>query len=110
MGEIDYYRKELKRIAWRIQYRAKRDRNREISIDNVHFTSEPTFSEHSVNRILVEQYIWALTSEVGKKVIYEIYIKDKQEAQVAREMKISQQAVNKWRKKMILQLSQMKNF
>jgi len=46
-----------------------------------------------------------LPSKIGKKVIYEIYINDKTEAQVAQELHISQQVVNKWKRKMIRELS-----
>ncbi|WP_081819838.1 hypothetical protein [Paenibacillus sp. UNC217MF] len=54
---------------------------------------------------MLQHYMNQLPSKIGKKVIYEIYINDKTEAQVAQELHISQQVVNKWKRKMIRELS-----
>ncbi|MEE4565828.1 sigma factor-like helix-turn-helix DNA-binding protein [Paenibacillus polymyxa] len=68
---------------------------------------QPSFAEESDNKIVLQSYINKLVCEASKKVIYEIYINDKTEAQVARELKITQQAVNKWKKKALRELCQM---
>lgn len=109
-SEIDYYRHELYRIAWRIQYRTRRDFKRQISTISSPELMEPSFSENSENKIVMQQYLNELTSKLGKRVIYEIYINDKTETQVALELQISQQAVSKWKKKMIQELYQKMNF
>ncbi|WP_151733463.1 sigma-70 family RNA polymerase sigma factor [Paenibacillus tengchongensis] len=110
MYTIEYYRHELYRIAWRMQYRTKRDFKREVPIVAGPELMEPSFSEQSENKIVMQQYINELTSELGKRVIHEIYVNDKTETQVARELQISQQAVSKWKKKMIGELYQKMNF
>lgn len=109
MSAIEYYRHELYRIAWRMQYRAKRDFKREVPLASSPEPRTPSFSEQADNRLLVQHYLDGLTSEVGKKVICAIYLGDQTEAEVARQLNISQQAVNKWRKKMIQELSRKMN-
>lgn len=110
MSIINYYRNELNRIAWRMQYRTRRDFKREVSVLSTPELMEPSFSEKSENRIVMQQYLDGLSSELGKRVIFEIYINDKTETQVASELQISQQAVSKWKKKMIQELYQKLNF
>ncbi|URJ60922.1 sigma-70 family RNA polymerase sigma factor [Paenibacillus polymyxa] len=107
MGAIEQYRRELYRIAWRMQYREKRDRKREVSMECSPDLFQPSFSEESDNKVMLQSYINKLVCEASKKVIYEIYINDKTEVQVARELKITQQAVNKWKKKALRELCQM---
>ncbi|AHM63984.1 sigma-70 family RNA polymerase sigma factor [Paenibacillus polymyxa] len=107
MGAIEHYRRELYRIAWRMQYREKRDRKREVSMECSPDLFQLSFSEESDNKVMLQSYINKLECETSKKVIYEIYINDKTEAQVARELKITQQAVNKWKKKALCELCQM---
>ncbi|KEO75987.1 sigma-70 family RNA polymerase sigma factor [Paenibacillus sp. FSL M7-0802] len=107
MGAIEDYRRELYRIAWRMQYHTKRNRKREISLESKPNLFQTSFSEESDNKIMMQSYINRLRSEVGKKVIYEIYINDKTEGQVAKELHITQQAVNKWKKKALHDLCQM---
>jgi DNA-directed RNA polymerase specialized sigma subunit len=110
VGAIDYYRQELYRIAWRMQYRSRRDFKRQISTVSSPELMEPSFSEKSENKIVMQQYLNELTSDLGKKVIYEIYVNDKTETQVAHELQISQQAVSKWKKKMLQELYLKVNF
>ncbi|KZE82659.1 hypothetical protein A9P44_08840 [Paenibacillus polymyxa] len=107
MGTIEDYRRELYRIAWRMQYRAKRNRKREISLESKSNLFQTSFSEESDNKIMMQSYINRLRSETGKKVIYEIYINDKAEGQVAKEPHITQQAVSNWKKKALHDLCQM---
>ncbi|MCY9763162.1 hypothetical protein M5X06_22430 [Paenibacillus alvei] len=95
---IDFYRSELKRIAWRLQYKARVKVRREVPIQN-DFLHSFHHTDQLENRLLIKQLIMSLPYETGKKIIYEIYFNDKTEAQIAMEMEISQQAVNKWKKK-----------
>ncbi|WP_416383380.1 sigma-70 family RNA polymerase sigma factor [Paenibacillus polymyxa] len=83
MEAIEQYRRELYRIAWRMQYREKRDRKREVSMECSLDLFQPSFAEESDNKIVLQSYINKLVCEASKKVIYEIYINDKTEAQVA---------------------------
>ncbi|RUT45289.1 DUF1492 domain-containing protein [Paenibacillus anaericanus] len=103
---FEEYRKEVYRIAWRIQYKAKVVRKRECSF--IGFEPATTsFTSSSDNKIVVRQLINDLPSNTGRTIIYKIYIQDKTEGEVARELNMSQQGVNKWKRKMIQELSRM---
>lgn len=105
MGTISTYKKELQRHAWRLQYQVRRKHRREC-----HFLEEshPIHSsmECVIDLIYVEQILDEIPSNIGKKIIHDLFIQDKTESQLARELSISQQAVNKWKRKMIHLLSQ----
>jgi len=102
---IDFYKKELKRIAWRLQYKARVKSKREFPL-KPNLSHGDFFTEHSDNKILVQFLIRSISSDTGKKIIYEIYFNNKTETQVAKEMDISQQAVNKWKTKILRSLCQ----
>ncbi|MEG6511497.1 hypothetical protein V6C32_06200 [Desulforamulus ruminis] len=102
---IQFYREELKRIAWRLQYKSKVTLKRELPLELDHIHSK-NFTEYSDNKIFIQQLINSISSDIGKKIIKEIYFNDKTEAQVAKEMNISQQAVNKWKTKILHSLYQ----
>lgn len=109
MSAIDDYKRELNRIAWRIQYRVKKERKHEILTKVERVTTISSFTDQADNRLLVQHLLNSLSSETGKTIIYELYINDKTEAEIAQDLQISQQAVNKWKRKMIQQLSQMRS-
>jgi len=102
---IDFYRRELKRIAWRLQYKARVKLKREFPL-KPNLSHRDSFTEHSDNKMLIQHLINSIPSDTGKKIIYEIYFNNKTEAQVAREMNISQQAVHKWKIKILQSLCQ----
>lgn len=104
LSVIDSYKEELHRIAWRLQYRARRNCNRELPL--THNSPQPENSTEWVETILLHQLISSIPSATGKKIINEIYLQDKTEGQVAQNLNISQQAVNKWKKKSLLFLYQ----
>ncbi|UNK19471.1 sigma-70 family RNA polymerase sigma factor [Paenibacillus sp. N3/727] len=97
---------QVDRIGWRIQYRAKTIRKREHSFyDLEYIRTAVSFTDGSENRMMIEQLINTLPPQ-GKLIIYKLYIQDQTESEVARQLNMSQQAVNKWKRKMIEQLSQ----
>ncbi|MFC3788431.1 hypothetical protein ACFOQM_06455 [Paenibacillus sp. GCM10012307] len=59
------------------------------------------------NRLIICKLLEGLSSSVGREILLKLYIKDQKEAEVARELNISQQAVNRWKNKMLKELSQM---
>ncbi|RRJ64201.1 sigma-70 family RNA polymerase sigma factor [Paenibacillus oralis] len=104
---VERYRKELYRIGWRMQYRYRKMRRHECSLfDNI--SGQQHFSETSDTRILVQQLLHSLP-EKGKTILHKLYIQELTEAEVAAQLQISQQAVSKWKKKMLQQLSQIAN-
>lgn len=101
---IEQYRKKINRIAWRLQDRAKVQRRCEclgLSEDNNGKTM--SFAEGCDRALSVSQYLEALPAR-GKVIIQNIYMEDKTEAQVAQELQMTQQAVNKWKKNMLKRL------
>ena len=98
----EYYEclQTLKRIAWRLQYRAKIERKKEITVapDNVVYSSfaDPT---DILSRLYVEELICHIPSDQARRVIMKIYVEDKTEKTVASELNMTQQAVNKWKKR-----------
>lgn len=101
------YKREIYRIGWRLQYHAKIIKQRECRFyDNE--IAETGFTTSSENKIMVQQLIDTLPP-CGKSILYKLYILDQTESEVARQLNISQQAVNKWKQKMIQKLSQTVN-
>lgn len=90
----------LKRIAWRLQYRSKRQRKKEITIapDNALYSSFKNQTD-ILSKLYVEELICLIPSDNARRVIKKIYIEDKTEKVVASELNMTQQAVNKWKKR-----------
>lgn len=100
---------EVERIGWRIQYRAKTISKREHSFCGLEQTTkEGCFTERADNKIMIEQLIDTLPPQ-GRAIIHKLYIQDQTESEVALQLNMSQQAVNKWKRKMITQLSRTVN-
>ena len=99
----DQLKREIYRIGWRIQYRAKNIRRRECSFSIAEHLGQSITSQ-SENRILVQQLLNNLSSSVGRTILFKVYIQDLKETEVARQLNISQQAVNKWKRKMLQEL------
>lgn len=97
---LEQYRQALQRCAWRLQYRIRKQTNREIlsSVDFDYFQITSNVSDQLSN-IEVEELIQNINSEKGRHIIKRIYIDGLKEREVADELCISQQAVSKWKKK-----------
>lgn len=102
----EQYRKEVYRIAWRVQYRAKVVKRRECSF-NGYEPAITSFATSSDNKIVVQQLINDLPSHTGKEIIFKLFMQDKTEGEVARELNMTQQGVNKWKRKMLQEMSRM---
>ncbi len=98
-----FYQSALYRIGWRVQYRARATRQRELPLSWDHMASDPGFSLQSVNRLLIEQLLQGLPAQ-GRAILVKLYLLGLTEAEVAKQLNISQQAVNKWKKRMLRQL------
>ncbi|MCP3776322.1 hypothetical protein NLX71_23985 [Paenibacillus sp. MZ04-78.2] len=97
----------LKRIAWRLQYQAKRQRKKEITIapDNVLYSSFKNQND-VLSKLYVEDLIGLIPADNARRVIKKIYIEDKTEKVVASELNITQQAVNKCKKMGLIMIYQ----
>lgn len=105
------YQTEIYRIGWRLQYKAKKIRNHEFTYEDAvlnHSSLQTNFTTQAENRILVNELIGGLPPK-GRLILHKLYIQDQTEAEVSKELNLSQQAVNKWKRKMIQQLSQTVN-
>jgi RNA polymerase sigma factor (sigma-70 family) len=101
------YRQALQRFAWRIQYRTRKQTNREIlSIDFDHFKNTHNDFSDLLSNIQAEELIQTINSEKGRHIIKRIYIDGLKEKEVADELRISQQAVSKWKKKSLERMRQ----
>lgn len=122
------YQTEIYRIGWRVQYRAKKIRNHELLFQDTNTISSRSsktglqsflpldlqsnlqcdFTTQVDNKILVNDLISSLPPK-GRLILHKLYIQDQTEAEVSKELNLSQQAVNKWKRKMLQQLSQTVN-
>lgn len=102
---MERVRKELYRRAWRLQYRAKADRHREIPWRAESFAA-PDFTVQADNRMLVRQLLQELPRDKGRVILYSLYIENETEVQIARKLNLSQQAVSKWKRKSLHRLCQ----
>lgn len=106
MALLDYYRTELKRMAWRIHYHVKKEQNGELLSNFEPILACPGFSQDADNKIMVGQLLNSLSSPIGKEIIYQLYILGKKEKEVAHELQMTQQAVNRWKNKMLKEMKQ----
>ncbi|WP_160036962.1 sigma-70 family RNA polymerase sigma factor [Paenibacillus sp. An7] len=105
---VERFRSEIYRIGWRLQYHNKKQRKHEISLFDG--TLDQRYcTENWDNEILIKDLLWRLPKQ-GGTILYKLYIEDMTEKEVALQLNMSQQAVNKWKKKMFQQLSQTVNF
>jgi len=108
---IETYRTAIKRVVWRLQNKERSRRKHEVPLeDSFNNNYSNSFTNHSDQKILVQQLFDSITSETGKRIIYEIYFNSKTEAQVAKEMNITRQAVNKWKNKTLKAMRKELNF
>lgn len=105
MKTINDYRRELRRAAWRLQYHVRNTHKRECAWTEDKQPHQFPF-DRVERRILVQQLLDAIESDLGRKVIHGLFIQDLTEAQLAQKLNISQQAVNKWKRKTLRLLSQ----
>lgn len=104
---IERYRREVYRIGWRLQYRSKKIRSYETHLYNdIYIRQESSGISH--NRIWLQEEISKLP-EKGRMIIDKLYMQGMTESEVARQLEMSQQAVSKWKKRMLQQLSQTMN-
>lgn len=105
----EQYRKQLKQIAWRIQYRNKvRTRSEQLSFHTWLETNEhhSLLIEEFDSPMMVQELIESLPFAQGKQIIRGLYLHQQTEAQLAEQLQISQQAVNRWKRKSLQYLSQ----
>ncbi|MEF3355810.1 hypothetical protein PV403_22010 [Paenibacillus sp. GYB006] len=87
---------ELKRMAWRLQYHAKKAaRQYPFTYD---FTRQESFEDEIVDELHVKDMLNMIDKGNGKKVVYSLYVEEKSAKEVSAEMNMTVQAVNKWKR------------
>lgn len=99
----EHFRKVLSRIAWRLQYSAKKRFVREFSI------VEEILGEDSTSSVVSQIYIQELLKQIPDKasfIIRSIIIEGMTEEEVAKKLKITRQGVSKCKNKYLRVLAQ----
>lgn len=104
----EYYKRQIYRIGWRVQYKAKKIRRLENPFYDINHDSV-SFVNTSDQKLWISQLINELPLQ-GRIILSKLYFEDLTEAEVAKQLNISQQAVNKWKRKMLQRLSQTVNY
>lgn len=99
-------RKLLKQAAWRIQYKIRIQHIRESIALLDYQTSNYSFEAEIISQIYVKEIVNSIPWEKSRYVIQKNIIEGLTEKEIANELQISQQAVNKWKKKGLAVLRQ----
>lgn len=103
---FEFCRTLLRRSAWRLQYKVRMQYNRERFSISDYQNYADNFDTKILSKIYVKQLLDMIPWEKSKTVIKEVIIDQKTEKEVALELQISQQAVNKWKMKGLKMLRQ----
>ena len=96
---VENCRKLLRRAAWRIQYKTRIKQVRECHILFDDQAYDMGFEADIISKIFVENLLNTIPSERCRFVIKRTVIDGLTEKEVAYELKITQQGVNKWKKR-----------
>lgn len=94
---IDLCRTLLKRSAWRLQYKVRMLQNKESYSLLDYQGHQDSFDEEVISKIYVTELLSTIPWKKAKIIIEKTIIEEKTEKEVATELKISQQAVSKWK-------------
>lgn len=107
MSEEEKCRNIIKRAAWRLQYRQRVLRKQEgVELNDFYNVPTKDAFEAVISDISFNYIISNLDSDKGKYILISIYQHYYKEDEVAKKLKISQQAVNKWKKKSLRYLKE----
>jgi len=110
MPIVNLYRAELRKIAWRLQYRARMERKRETAVAVERLPSGSSLTAEVEGRIWLEQVLDGLPSSTGKRIMCGIYVEGQTERQIAARLHMSQQGVSRWKRRMLDHLRRTGNF
>lgn len=110
MPIVNLYRAELRKIAWRLRYRARMERKRETAVAVERLPSGSSPPVEVEERIWLDQVIDGLPSSTGKRIMRGIYVEGQTEKQIAAKLHMSQQGVSRWKQRMLEHLRRTGNF
>jgi DNA-directed RNA polymerase specialized sigma subunit len=92
----------LRRLAWRIQYQARKYRQREcLGAERV---VALVSTDQDMSALYVREMLAAISSDKGRWIVQRVILHGYPEREVARELAMSQQGVNKCKTKALQQL------
>lgn len=108
-SDYDRYKREIYRIGWRVQYRVKKLRKKECPIYDPNLTEMSiSFTDQSDLKITLSNMLEGLPDK-DKEILLSIYVRGYTESELAKMHNMSQQAVNKWKRRTIQRVSQMQS-
>ncbi|OWA34092.1 hypothetical protein B9G55_17340 [Saccharibacillus sp. O16] len=103
---LDDYRKELQRTAWRIAYHQRKIKTKEQPWNEWGKENEGAAQEGVDEEFRLREYLELIPFDNGRRIIEEIFVRGETEAGTAAKLQISQQGVNKWKRKSLDHLRQ----
>ncbi|MDP4181493.1 MAG: sigma factor-like helix-turn-helix DNA-binding protein [Bacillota bacterium] len=98
-SRIANYRMLLKRAAWRMQYKIRTQHDKECKSFLDYLAYNRSFETEVLSDIYVNDLLKIIPSGKCRYIIQKTVIEEMTEKEVACELKITQQAVSKWKKK-----------
>lgn len=96
---VENYRKLLRRAAWRLQYKARTQHVKECYLLFESQVHDNGFEAEILSNIYVKELFGSIPWERCRYIMKRIIIDGMTEQEVARELNMTQQGVNKWKKK-----------
>lgn len=103
---IEEYRKKLRQAAWRLQYYERKRLKNEIVFDYIEKETYKADTTNPIEDIGLKETIQLIPYPQGRAIIYELFVNEKTEKELAQEMHVTQQAVSKWKRKSLKYLCQ----
>lgn len=92
-------RKLLRQAAWRLQYKVRIQRAKEYIVSFDHEMGTSSFDTELISDMYVEELLEEIPWSKSRYIIQKIVIEGMTEKEVACELHITQQGVNKWKRK-----------
>jgi DNA-directed RNA polymerase specialized sigma subunit len=96
---VENCRKLLRRAAWRIQYKARTQQSREYHMVFESQAYDSGFEAEILSKFYVKELLDTIPWEKCRFILQRTIIDEMTEKEVAVELHITQQGVNKWKKK-----------
>ncbi len=96
---VENCRKLLRRAAWRIQYKARVQQAKECQIIFENQAYNCGFETEILSKLYVKELLDTIPWEKCRFILEKTIIEEMTEKEVALELQMTQQGVNKWKKK-----------
>ena len=96
---VENYRKLLRRAAWRLQYKARNQQLKECYLLFESQVHDSGFEAEILSNVYIKELLDSIPWEKCRYIIRRTIIDGMTEQEVACELNMTQQGVNKWKKK-----------